>query len=122
MRNLRWLALMIVSLFILSCGSSKSTTRNANISPGNTSFKTPDAVLDQIKGTLQSKSGEKLFYTFDNRVNTMEIVFNGETIKLKKEPTASGIKYSSKNYIYTEWHGTGTLTKNGTTIFEENQE
>lgn len=122
MRSLSWLTLMIVSLFILSCRNSKSTARISNISPGDTAYKSPEVVSNQIKGTLKSKSGDKLFYTFDNTVNTMEIVFNSETIKLKRELTASGIKYSNKNYIYTEWHGSCILSKNGITIFEGKSE
>lgn len=120
MRSISWLSLTIVFLFILSCRHSKSTTSNANISSGDTSYKIP-VVSDLIKGILKSKSGDTLFYTFDNSVNTMEIIFKSETIKLKRELTASGIKYSNKNYIYTEWHGTGVLSKNGITIFEVTQ-
>ncbi len=113
------LNLTIISLIVLPCCNFKSTTRNTNTNPGASSGKKQEIVSTQIiKGTLKSKTGDVLSYTFDNNLNTMNIVFNNETIKLKRELTASGIKYSNENYIYTEWHGISRLQKNGNIVFE----
>ena len=118
MRNLKHLVLMIVSFIFFSCGSSKSNKDTANSSPEGNPYESREILPVKVKGTLMSRSGRKIFYVFDNRVNTMEILLNHKTIKLSRERTASGIKYSNSHYTYTEWHGTSILTKNGIIIFE----
>ncbi|PSR51858.1 hypothetical protein AHMF7605_29245 [Adhaeribacter arboris] len=71
-----------------------------------------------IKGVLKSATGEELPYTFNNAVNTMVILYQGETITLVGQPTGSGIKYTNDQYTYTDWQGNSTLQKDGVTIFK----
>ncbi|MDQ3291399.1 MAG: MliC family protein [Bacteroidota bacterium] len=75
-----------------------------------------------IKGALKSDNGEKLYYTFNNAANTMEIQFKGETITLQGQPTGSGIKYANDHFTYTEWQGNSTLEKDGVIVFEIRKE
>ena len=53
--------------------------------------------------------------------DTALFVFNGETIELKGDTTASGIRYSNKHYIFTEHQGKMELLKDNKVIFT-NQE
>jgi membrane-bound inhibitor of C-type lysozyme len=54
---------------------------------------------------------------FNNTRNTATFILKGETIEMKQDTMASGIKYSNSNYEFTEWHGEIELKKDGKIVF-----
>ena len=107
------LTLAIITGFLLfSCRENKKTINQATNSI--------EATADQIvKNSVTSREGVKLDMTYNNTKRTASFVYQGETIELKQDTTASGIKYSNSRYEFTEWHGEIRLKKDGKVIFSK---
>lgn len=114
---------LILFFFLVfpGCNSNSNSINQGNsTSRHNDMQRNEQSKLDPniIKGRLVSKSGEQLLYAFDNSSNTMIISFNEDTATLQRQLMGSGIKYSNKNYTYSESHGTSTLYKDSIKVFE----
>lgn len=92
---------IISALLLISCNKEKSKEINNEI----------------VYASETDSNGNILTMTFDNKNNTAIFELNNQKIKLKQETTASGIKYSNKDYEYSEWHDEIYLRKNGKIIF-----
>lgn len=77
------------------------------------------ATANPIKTAIANTQGDSLYMEFDNANAKATMHFKGETFELTQDTMGSGIRYSNKHYIYTEWHGQSTLQKDGKTIFEK---
>lgn len=108
---------MLGALFLNSC---KETPKQENTE--TTMTETVESSDDIVKSTSTDANGNKLESTFNNTKGTATLNFNGETIEMKAEKAASGIWYKNENY---ELRGKGNdiqLTKNGTVVFEHNDD
>ena len=77
------------------------------------------ATVNPIKTAIANTQGDSLYIEFDNDNAKASMRYKGETFVLSQDTMGSGIRYSNKHYIYTEWHGQSTLQKDGKTIFEK---
>ncbi len=76
------------------------------------------ATSDQIvQSSVTNQDGIRLDMTYNNTQRTARFIFKGESIDLKQDTTASGIKYSNAHFEFSEWHGEVTLKKDGEVIF-----
>lgn len=74
---------------------------------------------DKVTTSVSDKEGKRLDLDFNNNNNTATLKLqNGETINLRADTTASGIRYSNQDYVYEEWQGHSVLKKNGKVIFD----
>ncbi len=74
-----------------------------------------------VESIVKNPEGKTLEMKFDNSNNTASLVFNGKIIELKADPTASGIRYSNRDYVFSEHQGKIELQKNGIIIFSYQQ-
>lgn len=103
-----------ITLLMATIALIASCKKKENKPVATTAVVTDSAVFkDSVTGHL----GKVLKMTFDNNAHTAQLLFEGETINLKQDTTASGIKYSNTNYIYNEWHGEITLKKGNEIVF-----
>lgn len=70
-----------------------------------------------VRDTITNKAGRTLVMVFNNAKQTATLVWQGETIELKQDQMASGIKYSNATYELTEHQGELTLSKGGNVVF-----
>lgn len=71
-----------------------------------------------IKAKSTNAEGKTIDMSFDNSKNTATIVYEGETIELKGQPTGSGIHYKNDHW---ELRGKGLeneLSKDGKVVFK----
>ena len=102
----------ITGFLLVSCKENKKTVNQAT--------DTIEAATDQIvKNSVTNREGDKLDMVYNSTKRTACFVFKGETIELKQDTTASGIKYSNSRYEFTEWHGEIRLKKYGKVIFSK---
>ena len=107
----RKLTLILLSALFFAC---KETPKQ------ETSQSTQIAAADKVvTGSATNKDGQKLNMIFNNTKNTATFIMNGESIELKEDTIASGIKYSNKNYEYREHQGKIELKKDGKIIFKK---
>lgn len=66
----------------------------------------------------QSSSTSKPKMTYDNKKGTATLAFNGETVTLRADTTASGLRFRNSDYEYEEWKGNVVLKKNGQVVFD----
>lgn len=74
-----------------------------------------------VESIVKDSQGKTLEMKFNNSNNTASLVFNGKTIELKADPTASGIRYSNTDYVFSEHQGKIELLKDGKIIFSHQQ-
>ncbi|MGO3261154.1 MAG: MliC family protein [Mesonia sp.] len=100
---------MLIALFLTSC---KETPKQETV-------KTIETVTDEIvHSTSTDKDGKKLEMSFNNTKDIATLNFNGETIELIRQKSASGIWYKNDTY---ELRGKGNdieLKKNGMIVFK----
>ena len=97
MRKFTFILAASALLFAVACtNSSKNRQSNDEI----------------VTATINNSKGQALDITYNTSEETATIVFNGETIVLKQQPSASGIRYSNDTYEYAEWQNEIELTKN----------
>jgi len=71
-----------------------------------------------VKAKSTNAEGKTIDMSFDNSKNTATIVYEGETIELKGQPTGSGIHYKNDHW---ELRGKGLeneLSKDGKVVFK----
>ena len=104
---------MLTSLILTSCkDTSKQESTEAKT---ETVATTADEI---VKSTLIDKNGKKLEMSFNNTKDVATLNFNGETLEMKGQETASGIFYKNDHY---ELQGKGEnveLKKDGKTVFK----
>ena len=71
-----------------------------------------------VKSTLTDTAVNVLQMEFDKTAGTAVLYFMGDTIFLKQDTMASGIRYSNPQYVYTEWQGHATLIKDSLIVFD----
>jgi len=72
-----------------------------------------------VRDSVMDGNGNTMYLTFDNPRGMAHIVLRGDTIHLKQDTTASGIRFKNAEYEYEEWQGKITLKKDGRIIFEK---
>ena len=104
---------MLMTLFLNSC---KETPKR-----GNAEFTTTESVEkvddDIVKISSTDKDGKKLEITFNNTNATTSLNFNGETIELVAQKSASGIWYKNEDYELTGKGNDIELKKDGKVVF-----
>jgi len=104
---------MLMTLFLNSC---KETPKR-----GNAEFTTTESVEkvddDIVKISSTDKDGKKLELTFNNTNGTTSLNFNGETIELVAQKSASGIWYKNEDYELTGKGNDIELKKDGKVVF-----
>lgn len=70
-----------------------------------------------VESIVKDEEGNVLEMKFDNFNNTAVFVFDDKTIELDADVTASGVRYSNKDYVFTEYQGKIELLKDGKVIF-----
>lgn len=106
MKKLIFILAATVLLFAAACNNSKKNQDNS----------------EEITATINNSKGEKIDITYNTAEETATIVFNGETIELKQQSSASGIHYANDTYEYTEWQDEIELKKNGEVVFSNKGE
>lgn len=106
MKKITFILAATVLLFAVACSNSKKEKTNDEV----------------ITATINNRKGEKIDITYNTAEETATIVFNYETIVLKQQPSASGIRYTSDSYEYTEWQDEIELKKNGEVVFSNKGE
>ena len=115
------LGVMVISYAAFACNPSHKpdeATKITYVHVDSSKQEHVDSSASLITGTLTSKSGDNLRYSFDNSMHTMTIVYKDDLSVLQQDTMASGIKYSNKTYTYSEFHGAAAVQKNGRTVFE----
>ncbi len=110
---------MTSALFLTSCNDT-SKKENTEVTTNTTTTESVDQTnSDQIiKTTSTDKNGKTLDLAVDPIKGLATVNFNGETIELIQEKSASGIWFKNDNY---ELRGKGNdleLTKDGIVVFE----
>lgn len=104
---------ILTALFLNSC---KETPKQENAE--TTTTESVEKVDDDIVTSLSTdKDGKKLELIFNNTKGTTTLNFDGETIELVAQKSASGIWYKNENY---ELRGKGNdieLKKDGKIVF-----
>lgn len=124
-------ALSLVSCKKESNSVSKATSDSATtvIHSDSTQTSTPDvapapadsaAVKDSsiVKAKSTNAEGKSIDMTFDNEKNTATIVYEGETIELKGQPTGSGIHYKNDHWDLRGKGLENQLLKDGKVVFK----
>jgi len=109
---------LLAALLLFSCKETPKPERTTS-SKKETVAQATDEI---IKNSSTDKYGKKIEMTFNNTKGDVQVIFNGETFKLSKQPTGSGIHYKNDKY---ELRGKGndlTLTKDGKVLFENSDE
>ncbi len=106
-----------MSFLLLACGSQPET-KDVPVHSDSIPPPAPVRADGRLKGTLVSGSGDTLQYAYNNDAHTMTIGFKNLQAELKQDTTASGLRYSNDQFVYTEWHGISTLKEKGNTVFE----
>ncbi|MFC0877433.1 MliC family protein [Saccharicrinis sp. FJH2] len=95
-----FLTILALILILTACGSKETKP-----------------VRQDVKTTVYNLDGDSLILKYNNKAGTCELVHDGDTMLLHQDTTASGIRYSNKQYLYTEWHGEITLKKGKDIVF-----
>lgn len=104
---------ILTALFLNSC---KETPKQENSE--TTTTESVEKVDDNIVTSLSTdKDGKKLEMTFDNTKGTTTLNFDGETIELVAQKSASGIWYKNENYELTGKGNDIELKKDGKIVF-----
>jgi membrane-bound inhibitor of C-type lysozyme len=111
--------IIIVSVILLfSCQSSKTVKPEENSSSLVQRRIVSETQNNIVYTRITNRQGELLEIIFDNAKNEALLKFKGEDIKLTGEKTASGIKYSNSQYLFTQWKDDIELKKDGKTVFQ----
>ena len=103
--------LCLGGIFLASCHNTQDRPKAAKtVNLTNTTDKT-------VKNAITNNKGVTLTMLFNKPKGTATVTLNGETIEMKQDTVASGIKYSNAEYEFTEWHSDITLKKNRIIIF-----
>ncbi len=101
MKKIAFILAATVLLFATACNSNKKAQES-----------------NKLQTTIFGNSnGDSIQVTYDTTAETATVVFNGETLVLQQQPSASGIVYKNDQYEYTEWQDEVELTQNGSVIF-----
>ena len=116
MKNKILYTLMIVGISFFSCNDKKTETIKS------------ETVVEQItipneivRNFITNSAGVRLDMVFNNSQGTTTFTLNGETIHMKQDTMASGVRFHNDNYIFENWQGQTTLTKDGKVIFENKE-
>lgn len=113
MKSAIFISGVIISLLTCSCHKAEKTHEETTSQTA-----VPEPKADEIvRDTVTNKDGVQLAMAFNKPKQTATFVWQGETIDLKQERMASGIKYSNADYVYQEHQGEINLKKNGKTVF-----
>lgn len=113
MKPLIFISGVLISLLIGSCQKTERTREQAATQTVVTEPKT-DAI---IRDTVTNQEGVQLTMSFNNSNQTATFVWQGETINLKQDRMASGVKYSNAAYEFREHQGALTLMKGEKVVF-----
>lgn len=113
MKSTLFLSGILISLLAGSCQKAERAVGQTSLQTVTNQPKADEIVRD----TVTNKEGIQLVMAFNNTRQTATFILNGETIKLKHNPTASGINYSNAEYEYTEHQGEMTLRKDRKIVF-----
>jgi membrane-bound inhibitor of C-type lysozyme len=104
---------LVAGVFLASCGGNTAGKKQDSEDLNKTA-----AIFDKlVQSAVIDSTGSILEMAFNPTNDSALFVFNGEIIELKADTVASGIRYSNKDYVFSEWHGEITLTKNGKVVF-----
>jgi membrane-bound inhibitor of C-type lysozyme len=121
---------LLAALSLVSCKkeskvSSDSTTISSSDS-AQTNTTDLSAPVDSaavknnpiVKAQSTNAEGKSIDMTFDNSKNTATIVYEGETIELKGQPTGSGIHYKNDHWQLRGKGLENQLLKDGKVVFK----
>jgi membrane-bound inhibitor of C-type lysozyme len=106
---------MLTALLFASCKENTKQDKQETTKTGNKTTTTDEIITT----SSTDKDGAKLDITFNNTKKTATLKFKGETIEMRQDTSASGIKYSNVNYIYREHQGNIELVKDGKVLFKK---
>ncbi|MDR0370374.1 MAG: MliC family protein [Prevotellaceae bacterium] len=106
MKKMVFMAAIVASLGLMMASCNKGKEKSAQ----------EDEI---VTGVITNAEGVSLHYMINNTQGIAAFVLNGDTIKMKQEPMASGIMYRNDEYTYTEWQGNITLLKGEIVVFEK---
>ncbi|MCD7972581.1 MAG: MliC family protein [Candidatus Azobacteroides sp.] len=105
---------MIKKLFTFALVTGTLLTACNNNRPAEHAIETNDVI---VTNTVKDHEGNPLDMSYNNTKGTATFHYRGDTIHLKQDTMASGIRYSNDEYEYSEWHGQMTLKRNGKVIY-----
>lgn len=111
-KNVLTIAIVAAAIMTTACGGRKAQETTT------TDAKTEVVENEVVKSTVTDSQGKAIILTFDNAKGTASIEFDGETIQLKRDTTASGIRLHNDEYKYEEWQGHSILYKNDEVVFD----
>ena len=79
-------------------------------------------IMEEIdRNSVTDSHGTKLYMSFNNERATATFVLEGETIRMRQDTMASGIKCTNKHYEFLEHQGNISLKKDGKVVFESSE-
>lgn len=107
---------LLVSLLLMNIGCRKNEPEKMDApAPIADTLARPEPTV--TNAFVTNPHGDTLKMQYDNNKGSAVFQYKGEAILLQQDTMASGIKYSNKDFEYTEWHGESTLKKNNQVIF-----
>ncbi len=113
-----FLAILIIAAIITGACNNSDSSNKTNSSAKEQTAQPDASAKDIVNYSLTDSTGNVLEMTFNNAKDVLTITLNGETAKLMRQKSASGIFYKNDTY---ELSGKGNdiqLKKNDTVIFE----
>ncbi|RRB02650.1 MliC family protein [Larkinella rosea] len=104
---------LLISMVASSCQKKEKTSEQTTSSAVTTAPQADEIIRD----TVTNQNGVQLVMAFNNTKQTATLVWQGETLELKQDRMASGIKYRNPAYELTEHQGELTLKKDGKVVF-----
>lgn len=114
---------LLSGALLISCNSrnNNQTTPAQEIAPASSTNVevTPSTPADNIvNNSVSDKQGNTLHMSYNNTQGTATMRLNDETITLRQDTTASGVRAHNDEYEYEEWQGHIVLKKNGQIVFD----
>ena len=115
MKKLLLAITVVTSLAVTSCIEKKNNEAEKTTKQTGLKQTAEDKI---VTSTITNNEGDRLDITFNNTKKTATLIFKGDTIELKQDTMGSGVKYSNKIYVFSDWHGQTELKKDGKSIFK----
>lgn len=113
MKSALYITGVTIGLLISSCQKKEKTSGKVMDQMDLRDQKADEMVRD----TITNEEGKVLTMAFNNEKQTATLIWQGETIELKQDQMASGMKYSNSTYVLTEHHGELTLFEGENVVF-----
>lgn len=100
---------------VIHSDSTRTSTSDGTATPVDSTTVKNNSI---VKAKSTNAEGKSIDMSFDNTKNTATIVYEGETIELKGQPTGSGIHYKNDHWDLRGKGLENQLLKDGKVVFK----